>query len=147
MAIVWDYSARNRRQKLRKFTPANVTPPKSRDHAVPGLIDVADCRNVPPWNLPEPRTFSWPIEQNTGGPTRQKKFGTWWRSRRHRQPSRRRSTPTLSRLFHDYVILEGRSAYAYAERVPPEYGVAPDYRYAIANQRTETTRRIVRVID
>jgi hypothetical protein len=47
MAIVWDYSARNRRQKLRKFTPANVTPPKSRDHAVPGLIEVADCRNVP----------------------------------------------------------------------------------------------------
>ena len=62
--------------------------------------------------------------------------------------------------FHDFVMREGCS---YAEpvqpglilpregivyyRVPPEYGVAPDYRYAIASQRTETTRRIVQVID
>ena len=69
--------------------------------------------------------------------------------------------------FHDYVILEGRSSYTYAEpvqpglilpregivyyRVPPEYGVAPDYRYTIVNQHTvlvdPTTRRIVQVID
>jgi hypothetical protein len=69
--------------------------------------------------------------------------------------------------FHDYVILERRSSYTYAEpvqpglilpregivyyRVPPEYGVAPDYRYTIVNQHTvlvdPTTRRIVQVID
>jgi hypothetical protein len=91
----------------------------------------------PPWNLPEPRTFSWPIEQNTGG-----------RGRRNSELGGV-AEGVGSRLgadqlppFHDYVILEGRSgrsAYAYAERVAPEYGVAPDYRYAIANQRTETT--------
>jgi hypothetical protein len=74
MAIVWDYSARNRRQKLRKFSPANVTPPKSRDHAVPGLIDKVKPGGVSHCPPSEPPTFSWP-EAKHGGLTMQKKFG------------------------------------------------------------------------
>ena len=69
--------------------------------------------------------------------------------------------------FHDFVMREGRSSYTYAKpvrpgvilpregiiyyRVPPEYGVAPRYRYTIINQHAvlvdPRTRRIVQVID
>ena len=69
--------------------------------------------------------------------------------------------------FHDFVVREGRSSYTYAKpvrpgmilpqnglvyyRVPPEYGVAPGYRYTIINQHAvlvdPRTRRIVQVID
>ena len=99
MAIVWDYSARNRRQKLRKFTPANVTPPKSRDHAVPGLYRRGGLSQCP--RLGTSRSHVRLAGQSSKTPEdRQgrRNSGTWWRSRRRRQPSRRRSTPTLSRL-------------------------------------------------
>jgi sirohydrochlorin ferrochelatase len=102
-------------------------------------FDVADCRNVPALG------------------TSRSHVRLAGQSSKHRRTDEAEEIRNLvaegvgSRLgadqlppFHDYVILEGRSAYACAECVPPEYGVAPDYRYAIANQRT---RRIVQVID
>ncbi len=69
--------------------------------------------------------------------------------------------------FHDYVVRTHRSSYRYAEPVavgavlpegeityydvPPEYHVAPSYRYTIINDRAvlvdPRTRRVVQVID
>jgi hypothetical protein len=76
--------------------------------------------------------------------------------------SRRRSTLSLSRLCDSggtflrrlrracstWVHLAPGSIVYY--RVPPEYGVAPDYRYAMVNRHTvlvdPTTRRIVQIV-
>jgi hypothetical protein len=69
--------------------------------------------------------------------------------------------------FHDYVVRTHRSSYRYAEPVevgaelpmegityydvPPEYHVAPAYRYTVINEHTvlvdPRSRRVVQVID
>ncbi len=69
--------------------------------------------------------------------------------------------------FHDYVVRTHRSSYRYAEPVvvgtelpmegityydvPPEYHVAPGYRYTIVNEHTvivdPRTRHVMQVVD